>query len=168
MQTNIDGMVPWRLTGLYGEPNRNRRKRTWDLLRNLARDANLPWFVIGDLNNIVNQNEKKGGAIYPNWLVDGFNEVLSDTGLKDIEIVGHQFTWERGRNTDHWVEIRLDRGLANESWLQVFPLAKLYNTEGSPSDHSLIFLEPKSKEMREGDGSGLKMHGLLSRFVFNS
>lgn len=68
--------------------------------------------------------------------------------MKDIEIVGHQFTGERGRNTDHWVEIRLDRGLANESWLQTFPLAKLYNTEGSPSDHSLIFLEPKSTEIR--------------------
>lgn len=32
----------WRITGVYGEPARNQRHKTWDLLRNLSRDANLP------------------------------------------------------------------------------------------------------------------------------
>lgn len=70
--------------------------------------------------------------------------------LQDLEITGHQFTWERGRNTDHWVEIRLDRSLVDESWIQMFPLVKLYNMEGSPSDHNPIYLEPKVKEVRTG------------------
>lgn len=43
---HIDGMSLWRLTGIYGEPNRSLRRSTWDLLRNLSRDANLPWCVI--------------------------------------------------------------------------------------------------------------------------
>lgn len=82
--------------------------------------------------------------------MDGFNEVLTDTGLKDLDIVGHQFTWEHGRNTNHWVEIRLDRGLVDASWLQLFPSVKLYNMEGSPSDHSPILLEPKTNILRKG------------------
>uniref|UniRef100_A0A803Q9H0 Zinc knuckle CX2CX4HX4C domain-containing protein n=1 Tax=Cannabis sativa TaxID=3483 RepID=A0A803Q9H0_CANSA len=32
----------WRLTGVYGEPIRARRHQTWELLRFLARDSNLP------------------------------------------------------------------------------------------------------------------------------
>lgn len=52
----------WRLTGLYGEPNRALRRRTWDLLRNLARDSNLPWCVIGDVNNVLNGSDKVGGS----------------------------------------------------------------------------------------------------------
>lgn len=35
--------------------------------------------------------------------------------------------------------------LTDSAWLEVFPMAKLYNLEGSPSDHSVIFLEPKKK-----------------------
>ncbi|XP_074349899.1 uncharacterized protein LOC141689493 [Apium graveolens] len=138
-----------RSRGFYGELNRSRRRKTWDSLRKLARDSNLPWCVIGDLNNILAQEEKKGGDVYPRRLVDGFRKAIMDAGLRDLDIVGQQFTWERGRNTNHWVGIRLDRGLVDTAWLQIFPLAKLYNLEGSPSDHSPIVLEPKMNETRK-------------------
>lgn len=136
---------PWRLTGVFGEPDRAKRRKTWDLLRNLARDSNLPWCLIRDMNNIVSQNDKKGGAPYPSWLIDGSNETLVDTGLSDLELTGHQYTWEKGRNTASWLEIRLDRALVNDTWLTLFPLAKLYNLEGSPLDHSPLLLEPKQR-----------------------
>lgn len=90
--TNVEGMVGWRLTGFYGEPNRAQRRKTWDLLRNLARDSNLPWCVIGDVNNVTSQDDKFGGAQYPDWLIEGFLETLNDTGLKDMELAGHQYT----------------------------------------------------------------------------
>lgn len=75
-------------------------------------------------------------------VLDGFNDTLEDTGLRDMDLIGHPFTWERGRDTDSWLEIRLDRALVTSSWYDIFPFAKLYNLEGSPSDHSAIFLEP--------------------------
>ncbi|KAK1388964.1 hypothetical protein POM88_017142 [Heracleum sosnowskyi] len=81
-------------------------RRTWELLRNLTRDSNLSWCTIGDMNNIVEQSDKKGGALYPQWLLDGFNDTLEDAGLKDMELYGHPFTWERGGDTDSWLEIR--------------------------------------------------------------
>lgn len=81
-----------------GCPNTSLRFEI-DLLRNLARDSNFPWCTIGNKKNIVSQADKKGGAIYPQWLLDGFNEVLEETGLTDLEIYGHQYTWEKGRGT---------------------------------------------------------------------
>lgn len=133
----------WRLTGVYGEPARTARHKTWDLLRNLSRDANLPWCLVGDLNNITSQLDKKGGPPYPSNLISGFNECLQDSGLIDMDIIGHQFTWERGRNTEHWVEIRLDRVLTNNQWFDLFPTTKVYNLEGSPSDHSPLLVVPE-------------------------
>lgn len=121
---SMPGMQTWRLTGFYGEPIRSQRRRTWNLLRNLARDANLPWCIIGDMNNISSQADKKGGLAYPQWLVDGFNDVVEEAGLSDMELQGHQFTWERGRGTDAWLEIRLDRALVSSNWLELFPYAK--------------------------------------------
>lgn len=63
-----------------------------------------------------------------------------ETKLQDLDIIGHQFTWERGRNIDQWIEIRLDRVLVNIQWSSCFNLAKVYNLEGSPSDHSPLLL----------------------------
>lgn len=90
IEVNMSGVSPWRLTGFYGEPVRNQRRRTWDLLRTLARDSNLPWCVIGDMNNITSQADTRGGANYPTWLVDGFNETIAEVGLVDMDMVGYQ------------------------------------------------------------------------------
>lgn len=65
VEVHVDDIQPWRLTGFYGEPNRNLRRRTYDLLRTLARDSNLLWCVVGDLNNIASQEEKRSGGCIP-------------------------------------------------------------------------------------------------------
>ncbi|KAL8111890.1 hypothetical protein AgCh_019553 [Apium graveolens] len=79
----------WRLTGIYGEPARPQRYKTWELLRNLSRDSNLPWCLVGDFNNVTSQTDKKGGHAYPNHLIKGFNECLHDAELQDLDIIGH-------------------------------------------------------------------------------
>ncbi|KAK1351379.1 hypothetical protein POM88_054400 [Heracleum sosnowskyi] len=66
-----------------------------------------------------------------------------------MDIAGHQYTWERSRGKPEWVEVRLDRAVVTDSWLNEFPLAKLYNLEGSTSDHSPVILVPKKSESRQ-------------------
>lgn len=144
VRVNMDQGISWRLTGLYEEPNRTLRCTAWDLLRNLSRDSNLPWCVIGDVNNVTETRDKVGGSKYPRWLIEGFNEALQDAGLSDMELIGHQFTWKRGRGTEAWMEVRLDRALINLAWLNLFPMAKLYNIEGTSSDHSTLHLVPQN------------------------
>ncbi|XP_074342276.1 uncharacterized protein LOC141679766 [Apium graveolens] len=144
-----DNTIEWRLTGVYGEPDRLQRHKTWDLLRNLARDANLPWCVIGDINNVMCLEEKVGGDPYPTWLMEGFSAALQDAGLTDLPLTGHQFTWERNRGKIDWMEVRLDRALITDDWVNSFPLAKLYNLEGAPSDHSALLLVPQTKLRRQ-------------------
>ncbi|XP_060961729.1 uncharacterized protein LOC133031950 [Cannabis sativa] len=131
----------WRHTGFYGESKRNLRGSSWEQLRTLAHGNTLPWCVIGDMNNVLSQEDKRGGHPYPNWLIDGFRDILQECGLIDLDIVGHQFTWEKSRGTDNWIEVRLDRALVTERWLQLFPWAKLINLEVSSSDHCPILLD---------------------------
>ncbi|KAK1365325.1 hypothetical protein POM88_040886 [Heracleum sosnowskyi] len=64
-----------------------------------------------------------------------------------MTLVGHKYTWERGRGTTDWTEVRLDRALTTSLWLNLFPLAKLYNLEGSTSDHSPLLLVPQQKPL---------------------
>ncbi|XP_060972295.1 uncharacterized protein LOC133038223 [Cannabis sativa] len=139
----IQNTIPWRLTGIYGEPKRSLRFNTWKLIHDLAIFSQLPWCLIGDLNNIGSPSEKKGGRPYPSSLIAGFQEVLQSCDLIDLDLRGYPFTWERSKGTPSSVEIRLDKALVSHLWLQSFPQATLTNGDFSSSDHIPIFLEPK-------------------------
>lgn len=87
----------FKLTGVYGEPDRNKREETWNLLRRLSNINTLPWCLIGDFNNVVSQSDKQGGRPYPGRLIRGFRDVLEDCNLKDMDLIGYPFTWERNK-----------------------------------------------------------------------
>uniref|UniRef100_A0A803NW40 Endonuclease/exonuclease/phosphatase domain-containing protein n=1 Tax=Cannabis sativa TaxID=3483 RepID=A0A803NW40_CANSA len=80
-------------------------------MRSLRNSSSLPWCVVGDLNNVVNQADKKGGRPYPRRLLEGFKQVLADCDLRDVDLIGYPFTWERNRGEANWIEVRLDRAL---------------------------------------------------------
>lgn len=67
-----------------------------------------------------------------------------------MKLIVHQFTWERGRGKPDGMEVRLDRALTTQSWLNMFPMEKLYNLEGSNSNHIPIFLIPQKGEIHRG------------------
>lgn len=85
---------------------------------------------------------QKGGRPYPHWLINGFQSVVEECELNDVPLRGYSYTWERNYGDDEWVEIRLDRVLVSNDFLQKFSETKLSNLEISTSDHSPIFLEP--------------------------
>ncbi|XP_074359607.1 uncharacterized protein LOC141699636 [Apium graveolens] len=138
----VHGLHKFRLTGFYGEPNRAKRYETWNLLRRLSTEPLSPWCIIGNMNNVLNQLDKRGGRLYPNHLIQGFQSILDDCNLHDLASEGYQFTWERSCGPDERIEIKLDRALINDSLMAQFAEAKLTNLEISTSDHDPIFLEP--------------------------
>ena len=68
----------WRIMGFYGHPDRSQRGVTWDLLRMLSTTLDLPWCVIGDFNDICNNEEKRGTIPHPPQLIRNFYEALHD------------------------------------------------------------------------------------------
>lgn len=107
------GDIRWRLTGFYGCPERSRRRESWDLLSYLASVNQLPWvvLVIGDFNDLLCAEEKKGRIPHPEWLIRGFRETVESYSLRDFPFAGHQYTWEKSRGKEGWVEEKLDRVL---------------------------------------------------------
>ena len=53
VQVTIEQLGTWRLTGFYGHPNRNRRRESWAMLRQLAVSSILLWCIMGDFNNLL-------------------------------------------------------------------------------------------------------------------
>lgn len=85
----IDGWKNYRMMGVYGEPDKTKRRETWNLFRSLKNIDTLPWCLIGDFNNILSHEDKRGGRLYPHWLVQGFQRVVEECDLNDIEMEGY-------------------------------------------------------------------------------
>lgn len=159
-QNHIDLLINdllgnWRLTGCYGFPERHRRQASWNLLRHLATVDNLPWLCIGDYNDLLLEDDKKGGVLHPQWLFRGFREAIMDCHLSDVQLSGYKFTWFRGRTVENRIEERLDRAMGNPSWHDRFPQASLLNLIAPVSDHNPILLktegyhlQPRRKKFR--------------------
>ncbi|KAL5767062.1 hypothetical protein ACOSQ2_013845 [Xanthoceras sorbifolium] len=77
----------WRFTGFYGHPEASQRIHGWNLLRRLSSLHNFPWFCGGDYNEILNDNEKKGGSNRAQGLMDNFGQALDDCNLLDLGFV---------------------------------------------------------------------------------
>jgi hypothetical protein len=50
----------WRMSFIYGEPDRSLRYRTWDIMKQMRSDMDLPWVCIGDFNEILKREEQLG------------------------------------------------------------------------------------------------------------
>lgn len=57
--------------------------------------------VIGDFNDILTHKERSGSGVWPNWLYDGFREAILDCNIMDVPLLGHRFTWSRGRGANN-------------------------------------------------------------------
>lgn len=75
-------------------------------------------------------------------MILGFQDVLDECELYDVELAGYPYTWDRGRRTERWVKIKLDKTLAIRSFNNIFTEFKPTNLEISTSNHCPIFLEP--------------------------
>ena len=54
----LSGAEMWRFTGFYGEPRRERRHRSWELLHFLSNQSSAPWLCAGDFNEILDATEQ--------------------------------------------------------------------------------------------------------------
>jgi hypothetical protein len=140
VEVTSDKWSAWRFTGFYGHPEQERRRDSWDLLRSLAHDVSLPWCVMGDFNDMLSTEDKRGGTTQPQWLIRGFIEAVQDSRLIDLPMDGYPYTWTKGRRAANPTEERLDRALATQSWLDEFHQFKFTNAIADRSDHSPILL----------------------------
>ncbi|KAA3488532.1 non-ltr retroelement reverse transcriptase [Gossypium australe] len=115
----------WRFTGFYGSLYLNDSNLTWttQTIRGLPR------------------GQKR---------MDAFRETLEECKLMDIGYSGVWFTWEKGNLPETNIRERLDRGVANEEWLLLFPMVKVQHLPYSTSDHCPIFINTDTLDISIG------------------
>ncbi|KAA3488701.1 Exo_endo_phos domain-containing protein [Gossypium australe] len=113
---------------------KNQRKDSWNILRQLKRNCNLPWMVIGDFNEIM------GGCLRDDRQIGAFRDVLEECELHDLGFTGQWFTWERGKLPNNNIREILDRRVENVAWWESFPDYMVNHLQHSFSDHCPILI----------------------------
>lgn len=90
----------WRLACFYGFPERDRRRDSWNSVRNLDNISPLSWCIVGDFNDMLYNSDKKGIHPHPQSLLDGFRKSIEDSNLIKLDLHGGLFTWEKSRKTN--------------------------------------------------------------------
>jgi len=131
----------WRFTGFYGEARRELRYRSWDCLKMLKGRSSLPWLCVGDFNETLHANEQFGGAGRSERQMEGFREAAAVCGFTDLGFIGLPYTWDNWQDDAHNIKVRLDRGLANDDFLDLFREVKVWHVQTTISDHCALVVE---------------------------
>ncbi|CAM8916763.1 unnamed protein product [Rhodiola kirilowii] len=148
----VESESQFRLTLFYGSPRAQCRDSSWELIRRLAVDCDLPWVVMGDFNEVCYSWEATGVRQREESRMRAFRNVLEECGLFDLGWNGNLFTFSNKRMGEREARVRLDRFVANENWRRMFPLYSVRHSWANASDHCPIMLDLRGEKRRNGQG----------------
>ncbi|MBA0577062.1 hypothetical protein Golob_023916 [Gossypium lobatum] len=89
-----------------------------------------------------------GGLPREEGRMEAFRTVLEDCTLRDLGFSGRWFTWERGNLPETNIRERLDRGVAMDDWISLFPNFQVRHMSHSFSDHCPLLITTKQEDKR--------------------
>ena len=139
----------FRLVCLYGDPYHVRTNDIWSEVVAFVNVDNSPLFCMGDLNDLLNSDEKIGVA-HPNYnRISSLRTIINNCGLFDLGYNGPAYTWTNRRFSSNPTFERLDRCLANVAWCRLFPNTNVYHLPLIYGDHAPILAIPTSNRPRK-------------------
>lgn len=140
------------LSCVYGDPILQYRHFLWERLERIGTTRHDPWILMGDFNEILSNDEKKGGRKRDEWTFMGLRNLYNTCDLSDLKAQGDRFSWS-GKRYKHTVLCCLDRVAVNSAWLTKYPASEAAFLRFYGSDHrpviTNILTTPASKRKRQ-------------------
>lgn len=73
--------------------------------------------------------------------MEGFRNAVDFCGFTDLGFIGLPYTWDNRQEDDHNLKVRLDRGLASDSFLDLYREVKVWHVQNTLSDHCCLIAE---------------------------
>ncbi|XP_039004676.1 uncharacterized protein LOC120131861 [Hibiscus syriacus] len=132
--------IPLIITVVYGSNDGILRRQLWQHLSDLGRlYINLPWVLGGDLNVIINSNERSNSSTLGPFLSSDMKELqdaVFDLELSDHPFFGPTFSWSN-KQQDSYLARKLDRVIVNPKRYRLFPKSHMEFQAPGISDHCL-------------------------------
>lgn len=85
------GSVVYYMSFVYGDPVRHLRRIVWEKLQNITLHRDAAWFLVGDVNELMNNSEKLGGPARPENSFYQFRSLVRGCRVKEMPSTGNQF-----------------------------------------------------------------------------
>lgn len=126
----------------------SRLGRLNGLIYNSKNNCGVNFDLGGDLNDIKEGFEKKGGRIRSEGSFQQFRNFVSNMCMIEITCKGRDWTWANNRDGEGYVEERFDRFFASPGWTHQYPHAVVQNIQKQVSDHCMLILEAKPLDQK--------------------
>jgi hypothetical protein len=138
-----DPCIKCLLTFVYGPPYKNLCVDFWNAMDAFGASYNDLWTCIGNFNVIISPNDKLGGQPFASSSSNPFTDFMDGYGMIDLGFCGNLYTWSNHRQGSNLIKERLDRGIANSTWINSFPSYSVVHLPAHTSDHSPLLLNSK-------------------------
>lgn len=133
--------IEWLLTLVYASPKLLSRVSLYEYLESMKDHMTVPWLLLGDFNEVIRQEDKRGGREVRGHSVDRMRHMIEVCQLLEVDFTGPRFTWTNGQSGNLLIEKRLDQGWANEDWFSKFCKAHVQHLPRINSDHHPLLLD---------------------------
>lgn len=124
------------LAFIHGHSDYICRRTLWQDLLSIQ---GLPVCLLGDFNAVLGAHERSAGSPsrVETW---DFQSFINDGDFLDLPSVGPFFTWSNHRFSHGYLETRIDRVLATQSFIDLWEAVNVKVGLRACSDHSPLFL----------------------------
>ncbi|XP_062105698.1 uncharacterized protein LOC133817249 [Humulus lupulus] len=129
----VDNKNFFFVTYVYAFNDEEGRKRLWKDLQDLS--VMGPWIVMGDFNDILAKEERIGNRVRYKTSTD-FTDCVANCQLEDVKYSGSFYTWCNKQHGEDRIYSKIDRVLANEVWLSLFPDVEIVFLNEGLFDHT--------------------------------
>ncbi|KAH7846943.1 hypothetical protein Vadar_019991 [Vaccinium darrowii] len=131
----------WHLINLYANSIDRVRKEQWAELKRHRQQTVGDWVLWGDFNDLLWDDEKRGGRQREVWALRAFREFVTDMEAIDLGFSGYPVTWVNRRFGNGLIQERLDRVLVSPGWRMKYDKAQVKHLFAVGSDHAALLLD---------------------------
>lgn len=124
-------------TFMYAHNEEKDRKILWEDLKAIADSADDPWVIRGDVNALMNVNERIGAKVKEHEVAP-IRNCMIQCGLEEVKTCGQFFTWSNKQLGDKRV---VPRVLGNSKWFDKYPNVEAHFLPEGAFDHSPMILQ---------------------------
>ncbi|XP_023737696.1 uncharacterized protein LOC111885684 [Lactuca sativa] len=125
------------LVNVYGPHDPSEKRRLWEQLGQIKGEMEGTWIIFDDFNTVRRREERLNSQFCPSSAFH-FNRFISETGLHDLRMGGHRFTFLC--QTDFKLS-KLDRFLVCNNFIHLFPSTSTTALPRDLSDHCPVILQ---------------------------
>ncbi|KAK6158751.1 hypothetical protein DH2020_006065 [Rehmannia glutinosa] len=125
---------------VYASVCHDARRDQWNYLCGNRDKWGDKWMIIGDFNDILCVEEKRGGRVRSEVSFNDFRNFVRNMGMGAVPFSGYGYTWSNLRANEGFLEEPLDRAFGSPSWMLQYPLAEVKRVVRHSSDHLMLIL----------------------------